>query len=155
MMFKTHLAFSLFIALLIITFFNITDKLIFIFILTISSSFPDIDSDKSKIGRRFPIISKLINLLFGHRGIFHSIFPPLIVLSISLYFNLFYIGLAIFIGYLTHLIADSITIEGINFLYPFSDFRVKGLIRTGSLIESLTFFLLIGLNALIIYKFPL
>src|SRR3989344_7947276 len=153
MMFKTHLAFSLFIALLIITFFNITDKLIFIFILTISSSFPDIDSDKSKIGRRFPIISKLINLLFGHRGIFHSIFPPLILLFAFWYLNLFYIGLAVFIGYLTHLIGDSLTLEGINFLYPFSSFRIKGLIRTGSLIESLLFFILLGFDILISYRY--
>jgi len=65
--------------------------------------------------------------------------------------NLFYIGLAIFIGYLTHLIADSITLEGINFLYPFSSFRIKGLIRTGSLIESLLFFILIGFFAFIAF----
>lgn len=152
-MFKTHLAFSLLIALLITAFFNIQDKIYFIVILTLASSFPDIDSDKSKIGRKFPIVSKLINLFFGHRGIFHSIFPPLILLFIFWYFNLFYIGLAIFIGYLTHLIADSITIEGINFLYPFSNFRIKGLIRTGSLVESLLFLILIAINSIFIYRF--
>ena len=151
-MFRTHLAFSLLIALLIITFFNIQDKIYFMIILVLASSFPDIDSDKSKIGRRFPIFSKLINLFFGHRGIFHSIFPPLILLFTFWYFDLFYIGLAIFIGYLTHLIADSITLEGINFLYPFSSFRIKGLIRTGSLVESLLFLMLIIINSLFIYK---
>ena len=152
-MFRTHLAFSLLIALLIITFFNIQDKIYFMIILVLASSFPDIDSDKSKIGRRFPIFSKLINLFFGHRGIFHSIFPPLILLFTFWYFDLFYIGLAIFIGYLTHLIADSITLEGINFLYPFSSFRIKGLIRTGSLIESLLFFILLGFDILISYRY--
>ena len=151
-MFKTHLAFSLLVALLIMTFFNIPNKIYFITILILASSFPDIDSDKSKIGRKFPIFSKLINLFFGHRGIFHSIFPPLILLFAFWYFNLFYIGLAIFIGYLTHLIADSITLEGINFLYPFSSFRIKGLIRTGSLVESLLFLMLIIINSLFIYK---
>ena len=152
-MFKTHLAFSLLIALLIITFFNIQNMIYFMIILILASSFPDIDSDKSKIGRKFPIFSKLINLFFVHSGIFHSIFPPLILLFAFWYFNLFYIGLAIFIGYLTHLIGDSLTLEGINFLYPFSSFRIKGLIRTGSLIESLLFLILLGFDILISYRY--
>ena len=152
MMFKTHLAFSILTALLIIILFDIPEKLLFIAVLVFSSSLPDIDSKKSKIGRKFPLFSKIINLIFGHRGFFHSVFPPIIALAMLWYLNLFLLGLAVFIGYLTHLILDATTIEGINFLYPVSKYRIKGLIRTNSFSEFIIFLLISSLNLILLYR---
>src|SRR3989344_9588808 len=151
MMFKTHLAFSILIALLITIFFDIPNKIIFIFLIAVSSSFPDIDSGKSKIGRKFPIISKIINLIFGHRKLFHSVFIPLI-LFLALYLFDFYISLAIFIGYLTHLLGDSITNEGIMPFYPLSKFNISGILKTGSILEFVLFLAFSSLSLFLMYK---
>jgi len=143
MMFKTHLAFSILVVLLILIFF--------IFLIAVSSSFPDIDSDKSKIGRKLPLISKIINLIFGHRKFFHSVFIPLI-LFLALYTIGFYISLAIFIGYLTHLLGDSITNEGIMPFYPLSKFNISGLLKTNSILEFLLFLTFSSLSLFLLYK---
>ena len=150
-MFKTHLSFSILIALLIIIFFDIPNKIIFIFLIAVSSSFPDIDSDKSKIGRKLPLISKIVNLIFGHRKFFHSVFIPLI-LFLALYTIGFYISLAIFIGYLTHLLGDSITNEGIMPFYPLSKFNISGLLKTNSILEFLLFLTFSSLSLFLLYK---
>ena len=150
-MFKTHLAFSILVALLILIFFDIPNKIIFIFLIAVSSSFPDIDSDKSKIGRKLPLISKIINLIFGHRKFFHSVFIPLI-LFLALYTIGFYISLAIFIGYLTHLLGDSITNEGIMPFYPLSKFNISGLLKTNSILEFLLFLTFSSLSLFLLYK---
>jgi len=150
-MFKTHLAFSILVALLILIFFDIPNKIIFVFVIALSSSFPDIDSDKSKIGRKLPLISKIINLIFGHRKFFHSVFIPLI-LFLALYTIGFYISLAIFIGYLTHLLGDSITNEGIMPFYPLSKFNISGLLKTNSILEFLLFLTFSSLSLFLLYK---
>src|SRR3989344_1922118 len=152
MMFKTHLAFSILVALLILIFFDIPNKIIFVFVIALSSSFPDIDSDKSKIGRKLPLISKIVNLIFGHRKFFHSIFIPIILFFILWYFNLFLIGLAVFIGYLAHLLGDSITNEGIMPFYPLSKFNISGLLNTNSILEFLLFLTFSSLSLFLLYK---
>ena len=151
MMFKTHLTFSILVVLLILIFFDIPNKIIFVFVIALSSSFPDIDSDKSKIGRKLPLISKIINLIFGHRKFFHSVFIPLI-LFLALYTIGFYISLAIFIGYLTHLLGDSITNEGIMPFYPLSKFNISGLLKTNSILEFLLFLTFSSLSLFLLYK---
>jgi len=108
----------------------------------IASSLPDIDSYKSKVGRKIKPISFLINLFFRHRGIFHSPFL-LILISMVIIIIKIEIAAAFFIGYLSHLVLDSLTPEGVMFFYPFSKKRTKGFIRTGSLWENIFFFILI------------
>ncbi len=39
----------------------------------IGALLPDICHSGSKIGRKFPIISKMVNKLFGHRSFTHSL----------------------------------------------------------------------------------
>jgi len=142
MMFRTHLIFSFLIGLLIITSFNIQNKIIFIAILLIASIIPDIDSYKSKIGKKIKPLSFLINIFLGHRGIFHSLFL-LILISFVIAIVKTEPAIAFFIGYLSHLLLDSLTPEGVMFFYPFSKKRTKGFIRTGSLFENIFFFILI------------
>jgi len=143
-MFRTHLVFSFLIGLLIISSFDIQNKTIFIIILLIASVLPDIDSYKSKIGKKVKPLSFLINIFLGHRGIFHSVFL-LILISLLIMLASYEITIAFFVGYLSHLILDSLTPEGVMFFYPFSKKKTKGFIRTGSLVENILFVLLLVL----------
>ena len=139
-MFKTHLLISLFIGLVTYQFFPI-NKFLFIFVVLISGVLPDIDLQKSKLGRKIRPISDIINFIFGHRGVIHSIFIPLLLFLVFYYFGLMYYGLAIFIGYFGHLVADSFSKEGISFLNPFSKFRIHGFMRVGGILEYIIFIL--------------
>jgi len=144
MMFRTHIIFSFLISLLIINSFDIQNKILFIIIILLASALPDIDSYKSKIGKKIKPISFLINLFFSHRGIFHSPFL-LILISMLIVITNLEIAAAFFIGCLSHLVLDSLTPEGVMFFYPFSKRRTKGFIRTGSLFENILFILLLAL----------
>jgi len=142
MKFRTHLIFSFLIGILIINYFNIQNKIVFVAILLIASALPDIDSYKSKLGKKIKPISFLINIFLGHRGIFHSPFFLILTSMLIAIINL-EIAAAFFIGYLSHLVLDSLTPEGVMFFYPFSKKRTKGPIRTGSLFENIFFILLL------------
>lgn len=152
MMFKTHLVFSLLISLLIIKFFPVNHKILFILLVILTSSLPDLDSHKSKIGRKIPFISNILELLFGHRGFLHSIFPPVILFLIFFYFKLNFISFSILIGYLSHLFSDMLTLEGIKPFYPLSEKRLSGFFKTGSLTEFFVFIILFVLDLFIIFK---
>ena len=152
MMFKTHLAFGFLISLLFVKFFNVSSPLLFIPLVTILSGLPDIDHPKSKYGRKLFFLSVPISLFFKHRGFFHSIFPPLIGFFVLQYFNMPLLGLALLVGYMSHLIGDCITKEGINFLHPFSTFRIQGPMTTGRSLESILFFIIMFFNVYFFVK---
>lgn len=144
MKFRTHLIFSFLISLLIINSFDIQNKIVFIIIILLASALPDIDSYKSKVGKKIKLISFLINIFLGHRGIFHSLF---LIIPISIFIAIINpeIAAAFFIGYISHLVLDSLTPEGVMLFYPFSKKRIQGFIRTGSLFENMLFILLLVL----------
>ena len=95
----------------------------------LGSLIPDIDHKESKIGNKMKITSTIINKLCEHRGITHApilyiiifgalLFP--IILSNNFLNTLsFNLTIGIFIGVISHLFLDSLTISGIPFLYPF------------------------------------
>jgi inner membrane protein len=140
-MFKTHLLISLLLGLLTYQFFPI-NKFLFITIVLISGVLPDVDLQKSKLGKRIRPISDIINFIFGHRGIFHSIFVLLFLFLVFYSFGLTYYGIALLIGYLGHLLADSFSKEGINFLNPISRFRIRGFMRVGGMLEYIIFIII-------------
>ena len=142
MLFRTHLAVALLIALILL-FFNI--NLVFIIVFVIASLLADIDSPTSKIGKRF----KFLNYLFTHRGFFHSLFA-LLIFTILLYFVNFLFAIAFFSGYFLHLLLDSFTKQGIFLFYPFSTKRSKGNIRVGSLLETIVFFVVLFLMVVLL-----
>lgn len=93
---------------------------------TVGSLFPDIDSSTSKLGSKFKIVSKIINNMFGHRGLLHC--PLLIIGLFFLFRNLFWqwnieeyaiVYIAFLFGMLMHLFCDMTTRGGIPILYPF------------------------------------
>ncbi len=120
----------------------------FLLVAILGSIFPDIDEPNSYIGRRFYIISKIFKKIFGHRGFTHSLFGLVVfVLLFYLFIFFFFSNFIIYpyfiilffgIGYLSHLIGDFITSNGIPLLYPFYNKRFSlSLFSTGSAGEDL------------------
>ena len=148
MIFRTHLAFCLLICLLIYNYFSL--DILFIPAALFAAGFPDIDNPGSKYGKKLGIISKLINLIFRHRGIFHSLFFGVII-SLILFFIEDIYGIGFFLGFLSHLIGDSLTKQGINFLYPFGGLKLKGFIQTGGFAEIMLFYVFLISDVFLIW----
>lgn len=99
------------------------------------------------------ILSKIIHCFSHHRGIFHAPIMGLIMIGAGLYFEMFWLFWFGF-GYLSHIIADSLTMGGIPAFGPFKQNMYSLLrIRTGSLREGL-FFILLSIY-LVLRGFPL
>jgi len=141
-MYYTHLAFGLLASLMSIEFFNINNRLIFILIALFFSIFPDIDETKSKMGKKYRLTSKVINSVFGHRGFFHSIYMPLSLYAVFYNVNV-EVGIAILVGYLSHLLMDAITKHGIRPLYPIVNKKINGFVKTNSLLEKILFLIIL------------
>lgn len=136
MMFKTHLIAGLLFGLLLNSWLGLGWLFVVLFIL--GSVLPDIDSSGSKVGRKFGLVSEVIEFFFGHRGFFHSIFVGL-GLGLILYgYGYKSLGIGLFLGYMLHLVLDAFTIHGIRFFWPFS-WKIKGLVKTGGMVEWLLF----------------
>ncbi len=144
-MYYTHFAFGLLIALLSLDFFNIQNKLLFVLITMFFSIFPDIDDTKSKIGKKNKLISRIVNFFFGHRGFFHSIYIPLILFFV--FYNLNNeIGVAILVGYFSHLFMDALTRKGIRPFYPLIKKNINGFFKTNSILEKILFLIVVLLD---------
>ena len=153
MMFRTHLALGFLFGLLSLKFFDLIHPVIFVVLVTLFSSLPDIDHPKSRIGRKLFFISFPIKFIFKHRGFFHSIFPPVILFLLLFYFNFNLVAFSVFIGYIAHLAGDAVTKNGINFLHPVTRFRIQGPIRTGGKFETIIFISLMLVNIAYVLKF--
>ena len=133
MLFYTHLTFALLVGL-----YFMPDKLILVLI---GSMIPDVDNVHSKINRKLRV-TKIFSYLFKHRGFCHSLW---FALGLFIFLNHFlpsYAG-AILLGYSSHLVIDSFTKRGINYLYPVARFHVRGFIETGLGGEKLVLVLLL------------
>ena len=153
MLFITHLISGFLIYVLLVTFFPFASTFLNFCSFMLGVVAPDVDTEHSKVGKRV-IISKLIRIFFGHRGAIHS-FLGAVLLSLILIFVLRFVNLPdslaiwFFIGYLSHLLTDSLTPQGIRWFYPFSKKKFRFFIRTGSTLETLFSFAVVGLLVLI------
>ncbi|MFP7334030.1 metal-dependent hydrolase [Shouchella clausii] len=99
---------------------------------------PDICHTHSKIGRRFPVLSKTIATIFGHRTFTHSL---LFLLLASIVLRWLFpendaVQTGVLIGIASHYLLDALTVRGIRFFYP-ANIRVRiAWIRTGSWLET-------------------
>jgi inner membrane protein len=150
MMYYTHLAFGVLSSLLAIDFLKIENKILFILIVVLFSIFPDIDERKSKIGKKYKLASQIINFLFGHRGLFHTVYIPLIFYLVLYNLNR-NIGLAILIGYLSHLFMDALTKKGIRPLAPIINIKINGPFKTNSFIEKILFLVILGVISYLVF----
>jgi inner membrane protein len=120
----------------------------------LGSLLPDIDNHNSKLGRKVPGLSRVAEFLMGHRGIYHSLFGCAITLV------LFYLGFRLFsfsglsyclsalgIGFIFHLVMDTLTTKGIHWFRPIYKLWIRGPFNTGGWVDSafsIAFLVLIG-----------
>ncbi len=146
MMHTTHIVFSILITMLLyIAMPNLksySSPVLAYILAGFSATLPDIDHPKSFISRSYFLpISKIVEATTRHRGWTHSIFGTLIFtlifLTILYYFSLstFY-AFFFFVGYISHLISDSLNPSGVNWLWPKKKRYGIGVIRTGSKAEA-------------------
>lgn len=113
-------------------------KVIFYAVAALGALVPDIDNARSTLGRRLGIISREIQKHAGHRRLFHSLVGLLLAGVIvwgvqqGVAYALLRLGwsrtaeklfanvglIALLVGYLLHLIADSLTLGGVPWLWP-------------------------------------
>ena len=147
MMWKTHLVFGILCGLLVMNVYDVTSFWIFFPLVILGSLLPDIDERHSKINQGLPVF-RWLSVLVKHRGIFHSIFMAT-GLAVLLYWLVgMQYAMPLFVGYMSHLLIDSLTKSGINFLHPVSQFRISGFVETGSILETFVF---LGISAGIVF----
>ncbi|MEK5037687.1 metal-dependent hydrolase [Sporosarcina sp. FSL K6-3457] len=117
----------------------------------IGALLPDICHSGSRIGRKLPLLSKLINKVFGHRTFTHSL---LFLVVVAALLNAFIPNEAVKAGFLvgmaSHFVLDMATKKGIKLLFPLRmTVRFPVTTKTGSKIESIVF----GVLALLSFYF--
>jgi len=155
MLFRTHILFALFIFLLI----NINSKISLFALLAclFGAGLADLDEPRSKFGKEVKLISKTLKWLFKHRGAMHSLLGAIVIyVLVYCFLSLFgfnvELSVWLFIGYVSHLFADSLTPQGVAWLTPFSKKRLKWIIRTGKFGEKLFLYLIIIVIVLLASK---
>ena len=121
----THIAFAELMYLLLLTTTGIALNPVNAALIAFSSILPDIDTGASRIGKLAPRISLPLERRFGHRTLTHSfpmvaslclILTPLCMLNSDLY-------ACILVGYVSHPLLDTGTVNGVKLFYPFSGVR--------------------------------
>ncbi|MCB9358643.1 metal-dependent hydrolase [Candidatus Woesearchaeota archaeon] len=128
MKYKTHLSFGILCYLSLLRYSLVDFSIAGLALFIVGSLLPDIDKHTSFIGHKAKIFSFSLELLFRHRGIFHSLWVV---------FLLWFINLELCLGYLSHLILDSINPKGVKFFWPW--FTINGRVKAGGIVESLFF----------------
>lgn len=102
---------------------------------------PDICHGGSTIGRKLPIVSKVINTIFGHRSFTHSLlFLFLIGVLLITFMKNESVTAGILVGMVSHYILDMATKNGIKLLFPLKvTIRFPLTTRTGGSVEYVVF----------------
>lgn len=107
--------------------------------LIVGSLFPDIDEPGSYVGRRSLGTSYIINFLFGHRGLTHSLFPVAILIFLFWQFPISLL-LGFTAGYLFHILGDLFSKSGVPLFLPFSSKKYAiPIYTTGGIMEHIIF----------------
>lgn len=152
MMYYTHLAFSFFLSLFVYPLFSEIPELWFFGFALFGALLPDIDHPESIISKWLYPLAWVITTVFRHRGVVHSLFFGAGLFFVVTYYFTYAIGVPLALGFLSHVVIDSITIRGINYLYPLTTLKVSGFIETGKTAEMLLFlFLLVLIAAKVVF----
>jgi len=144
MLFRTHFVFGLFVWFILERFVEMPFFVLGFVLL--GSVFVDIDSFKSKVGRRVWIFSWFLR----HRGFFHSFVGAVFLSLVVDIFNR-WAGFGFFVGYISHLFLDCFTKMGVALFWPF-DFKIRGLVRSGSWLEDVVFVLLLLSDVWLVFE---
>jgi len=119
---STHITFAEFIYLLILTTTGVVLNATNAIVIAFAAVLPDIDTAASIIGKICPFISKPLERRFGHRTLTHSMMMifiialagiPILILKQDIY-------ICSVIGYASHPLLDTATVNGVKLFYPFS-----------------------------------
>ncbi|HLF54056.1 MAG TPA: metal-dependent hydrolase [Candidatus Nanoarchaeia archaeon] len=143
---RTHFVIGLAFALLFLP--HVNNKFIFFSVALICSLLPDIDSPNSYYGHHK--IFRPLQWVSKHRGVFHS-FTICIIASFAFAFFIPILALPFFLGYASHLAADSFTLEGITPFWPWKK-TSNGFIRTGGHSEYPVFIGFLIIDALLFLR---
>ena len=116
----------------------------------IGAVLPDICHGGSKIGRAFPVVSKVINKIFGHRSFTHSLlFLAIMAFLMNSFVTNKSVTAGVLVGMASHLVLDMATRNGIKLLFPLK-IRVRFPLttRTGGTVE---YVVLAALSLLSVY----
>lgn len=102
---------------------------------------PDICHTGSRIGKRLPVVSKIISTVFGHRTFTHSL---LFLMIVSILMNTFItsatVKAGVIVGMVSHYLLDMATKNGIQLFFPVRfTVRFPVTTRTGSKVEAIVF----------------
>lgn len=109
----------------------------------LGSLLPDFDHPKSFISTlnsSIQFLSRHVSRIVLHRGIFHTLLAAMMAFiattSLALYFDasLLY-PFFLFVGYISHLAADSLNPTGVRWLRPFRESSVSFRVHTGGIGE--------------------
>lgn len=145
----THLLFALLCFLLIQHYFSFSSPVVFLIVVLLSSLLVDLDTVDSTAGRRLWPVSLVVAFFLHHRGLLHSFWIPLLfyifVKDVS-----FVAAAGFFVGYVSHLLLDALTVQGVAFFYPLR-YRWRGFFVTGGFLEKcLQLLLVIGVLVLLL-----
>lgn len=103
----------------------------------LGSLIPDVCHTKSTIGRRLPLISWLVNLLFGHRTFTHSLLFMLLMYLVLTLFGLPDVYIIPFVlGIASHIFLDFLTDSGVSLFYPYKNrFSSPINVKTGGITD--------------------
>ena len=143
MLFKNHVLLGIAFFLLLKDLLPGGNEVVFFLMVLLGSIFPDIDERESKMNQWSGLPGRIVAFFFPHRGLFHSLLLAVLLSALlAFYWNSHY-ALGLFIGYLSHLAGDAVTLAGVRPLYPFSKQRIRGPLRVGGIWEKVVYLLLI------------
>jgi len=145
MLARTHLAFGFLAALWLKPMISTNNIYIFFALFLLGTILPDLDNENSLINSKIPIIPHILSIFIKHRGIFHSIYFAILLPGLIWFFINKSYGVALFAGYLSHLLMDGFTKAGVNLLHPLSHLKIEGPIETGKIAEHVILVILIGI----------
>lgn len=110
----------------------------------LGSLLPDLDHPRSLISARLPL-GGIVSRLSEHRGFAHTFEGALAIcipvgLLLAKAFADYLTIPALFVGYLSHLVADALTVTGVRWSWLKKGPRTSWRIRTGSLLELVVLF---------------
>lgn len=118
-------------------------------LLWIGALMPDIDKDNSTLGRFVPFVESVI----GHRTYTHTIWVFGLLSFLTIVFSNIWLGVFTF-GYMSHLIQDSFSLSGIDWIYPFKSKKKRKCpfrYRVNGTFETVVFGLSLLLNAYLMF----
>jgi len=156
----THVLFSLFLFLLSWRLGLVGFDAAVLGTLIVGSILPDLDHPMGLVYSLFGAprwLARGVGRGVGQRGVLHSLVVAIavlvfgcLVLVVGLGLD-FVAGLGLFVGFLAHLLLDSLTVRGVAWLAPFSRKRVGFVVGTGGVVERVFFYVLAVVSVVVGY----